>query len=171
MSQTIEDFMTAHPIDPEMYWRDPAQNQLHHFAVTLPEALVLAPPTVVSTHRSKSITLPVVAFEDPERGIRVALRDNFHDRKLSVVSDGPVSFDPSSPGIHDDARTLSPCYFEGFPSPLVFGPYASNPRRFSFEFTGPYVPHGRWTGPTLVQILGTIFGRGKVVEAYLSTLA
>jgi len=111
---------------------------------------------VISTHTSKSIALPVVEYDRKDIGLRVILRDNFHDWKLSVISERPITscFDglfhttpPVEPEYTGDY--LSPCYFEGFPRDLVFGYLSkSDGRRWSAMPSGR---HGVWT--TLFLIL------------------
>lgn len=94
---------------------------------------------VISTHRSKSILLPVCEYTRKDLGLRIVLRNNFYDWKLSVVSERPVIADfaglfhttpPVAPDYTGD--DLRACYFEGFPESLVFGYYEpSNKRRWS----------------------------------------
>lgn len=100
---------------------------------------------VISTHRSKSIVLPVYEMSRPDLGIRLIARDNFHNWKLSVVSQYDVPVDlsglcytspPRDPGYTGDK--LSGCYFEGFPSDLVFGYFDRDRRRFSAELYGEH---------------------------------
>jgi hypothetical protein len=86
---------------------------------------------VISTHRSKSITLPVYNLQHPTLNLQLILRNNFYDWKMSVISQTPIVADfsglfyttpPLDPKYTGDS--LSPVYFEGFPSDLVF-PYYS----------------------------------------------
>lgn len=99
---------------------------------------------VIATHRSKSIDLPVISFERGDLGVRFVVRDNFYNFKLSVVSERPIKCDafqflfktmpPREPDYTGDA--LSSCYFEGFPSDLIFGYYSADSRRWSAEIHG-----------------------------------
>lgn len=92
--------------------------------------------TVISTHRSKSIALPVYELARADLGLRLVLRNNFYDWKLSVISEDPVVADfeglfrttsPIEPAY--TGNELASVYFEGFPRSLVFGYYAESDRR------------------------------------------
>src|ERR1017187_6984741 len=50
-------------------------------------------PDVAGEHRSKSITLPVVRYDRPDLGLSLIVRGNFHDWRLSVISERPVEAD------------------------------------------------------------------------------
>lgn len=125
---------------------------------------------VISTHTSKSICLPVYSLERPDLGLRLVLRDNFYNWKLSVLSEEPIiaNFDglfyttpPPDPGYSGDP--LHPVYFEGFPRDLIFGYYEpSDKKRFSAELWGGNV--ALWT--TLFLILRA---RGVVQPMQWST--
>lgn len=101
---------------------------------------------VISTHRSKSVTLPVYLLEPPGKGIKFVLRDNFYNWKVSVISERPVKVDPlmlfqadppDDPSWSGDV--LASCYFEGFPGDLIFGYYnQSDKKQFSVEIGGDY---------------------------------
>lgn len=96
---------------------------------------------VISTHRSKSIQLPVVSYERPDLGLQFVIRDNFYNWKLSVISEKPIddplfpwlffTVPPTEPEYTGDS--LASCYFEGFPKDLIFGYQSKNPRRWSAE--------------------------------------
>lgn len=112
--------------------------------------------SAISTHRSKSCLLPVVEIVRPDLGLRLTIRDNFYDFKLSVESDScliwsdvttavfPTLFyttpppDPEYTGDH-----LASVYFEGFPKDRIFGYYQpSGGSRFSASICGREEP---WT--------------------------
>jgi len=99
--------------------------------------------TVISTHRSKSVVLPVYNFERPDLGLRFVARENFYNWKLSVISERPIDCDfaglfKTTPPIQPEytGDPLSSVYFEGFPEDLVFGYYETNKCRFSAEIGG-----------------------------------
>ncbi len=99
--------------------------------------------TVVSTHRSKSITLPVVEINNPNIGLTLILRNNFSNWKLSVISAEPIvaPFEymfHTTPPVEPDytGDPLHPVYFEGFPRDLIFSYYSKNNRKFSAEIHG-----------------------------------
>lgn len=94
---------------------------------------------VIGEHRSKSVRLPVYSIERPDLGLRFVLRNNYHDWKLSVISETPIQSDVfpylfhTTPPVDRDytGDELAPCYFEGFPDDLVFGYQSIDPRRWS----------------------------------------
>jgi len=97
---------------------------------------------VISTHGSKGFPLPVYQLERPDLGLRFVLRNNFHDWKLSVISELPIdgvdfaglfrTTPPIDPAYTGDP--LDSVYFEGFPEGMTFGYYeTSDKRRWSAE--------------------------------------
>lgn len=140
----------------EMIWKSAAGDQVVFFRDTIAPLVNVSTGMeyesatigafVISTHRSKSIDLPVVSFERPDLGARFVIRDNFYNFKLSVISERPIDCDafqflfktqpPREPDYTGDA--LSSCYFEGFPSELVFGYYGANRRKWSAEIHGQH---------------------------------
>lgn len=99
---------------------------------------------VISYHTSKSVRLPVFELERPDLGLRLILRDNYYNWKLTVMSALPIVADfdglfyttpPVDPKYTGDP--LAGCYFEGFPRELVFGYYEpSDKRHWSAEING-----------------------------------
>lgn len=105
--------------------------------------------TVISEHRSKSVRLPVYNFDRSDIGLRIILRGNFYNWKISVISDVPIIADfdglfftspPPDPKYTGDC--LSPCYFEGFLYDLIFGYYDLNQSMWSAEISSR---HQLWT--------------------------
>lgn len=102
---------------------------------------------VISTHRSKSIILPVVEYRRPDLGIRFVVRENFYNWKLSVISKEAVDADfsglfPTTPPVDPSytGNALSSVYFEGFPAALIFDYYETAPvyarKQWSAEIWG-----------------------------------
>lgn len=99
---------------------------------------------VIATHTSKSVLLPVYSLERADCSLRLVLRENFFNWKLSVISGEPLDVDFSglfhtTPPIDPSytGNPLASVYFEGFPEDLIFGYYApSDKRRFSAEIWG-----------------------------------
>lgn len=105
--------------------------------------------TVIATHRSKSVELPVYCLtrkatpEDPTE-LQLILRDNFYNWKLSVISNKKIDVDltglcgtkpPTEPEYH--GNDLAPVYFEGFPKHLIFGWYeTSDKKQWSAQIGG-----------------------------------
>jgi hypothetical protein len=98
------------------------------------------PVRVVGEHCSKSVHLPVYEIERPEVGIRITLRNNFHDWKISVLSARPVGQEADFSSLFHTTPPVAPdytgdelhsAYFEGFPRDRIFGYYSADPARFS----------------------------------------
>jgi hypothetical protein len=116
---------------------------------------------VIGEHRSKSVRLPVYSLERPDLGIRLVLRNNYFDWKLTVISEVPIQSDlfpylfktmpPVEPEYTGDE--LAACYFEGFPKDLVFGYQATDPRRWSASLDD----HALWTSVMIcMRVVGAI---------------
>jgi len=111
---------------------------------------------VISTHTSKSVKLPVYQLSRPDLGLRLILRGNFHDWKLSVISEKPITADfaglfHTTPPVEPDytGNELAGVYFEGFPRELVFGYYeASDKLRWSAAIGGQFA---LWTTVFLIM--------------------
>lgn len=157
----------------EMIWKDASSHQIMFARDQLcylvgagldyEEARDLC--TVIATHTSKSVELPVYNFERPDLGLRLVARENFFNWKLSVISETPIVADfgglfKTTPPVAPEytGNPLSSCYFEGFPRELVFGYYeASDKRQWSAEIGGDY---GMYTTLFLImRSLGAIKAR------------
>ncbi len=102
--------------------------------------------TVISEHRSKSTILPVYSLWRKDVGLRIVLRDNFYNWKMSVISDRAVNTylddlffcqPPREPEY--GGNCLDPVYFEGFPPELIFGYYGpSDKKKWSAEVSSDY---------------------------------
>ena len=90
---------------------------------------------VVSTHRSKSVLLPVYQVRHPSDLI-LTMRYNFHDWKISVDAPRPVDINPAS--LFSPNETISQCYLEGFPDDLGYGSYEDDPSCFTAEVSDKY---------------------------------
>lgn len=141
----LQDWVNDHVIGDEMYWKGAAGSQISFVRDRLVSLAgwgrywreTKRSVTVISTHTSKSIELPVYKIERP--GLTLILRDNFHDWKLSVISETPIIADftgmfhttpPIAPKYTGDQ--LSSVYFEGFPEQYIFGYYEpSDKKKFS----------------------------------------
>lgn len=132
----------------EMYYKEASSSQIlfvrDKLAAVLSVGLSIEEykkfVTVISTHKSKSVKLPVYKFSRPDLGLTLFARNNFYNWKLSVISEKPLELDldglcHTTPPIEPDysGNPLSPVYFEGFPEELVFGYYSQNKSKFSAE--------------------------------------
>ncbi len=139
-------------VSPTLYYKGAAIRQCmyvrdvlaHAFAsgLSYEDFLEMVCVNVISTHTSKSTPLPVYEMVRPE--LRIILRNNFYNWKLSVLSESPIDADFSglfhtTPPIEPEytGDSLHHVYFEGFPKDLIFGYYeSSDHRRWSAEMHG-----------------------------------
>lgn len=134
MNQKLETWFKERPDLGNMIWRGAAAQQfsfLQDIVVPLMRGHdECAEARVVSTHKSKSIELPVVEIGMPILGLRVFARDNFHNVAFTVQSENPVTELDTS---HLRFDGLDSCYFEGFERGHIpiYGPYEKDNRRFS----------------------------------------
>ena len=91
---------------------------------------------VISNHMSKSITLPVVQIPLPI-GIKMILRYNFHDWKVSI--DSPFDIIGNFAKLFNPSEQINPIYCEGFKAEWVFAPYDKSKSKFTVElYPGEY---------------------------------
>ena len=103
---------------------------------------------VVSTHFSKSCELPVY-YVKMRNGIKLIMRNNFYDWKMSV--DIPESYAPlpgdflpmdclSHSMVENEGDKIASCYMEGFRKEWCYDAYLPKnpPRRFSIEVPDKY---------------------------------
>jgi hypothetical protein len=154
MDSKLQRWVSEHVVKDEMLWKGAWGDQIQFVRDTLVGLFsaglyyedIAAIPDVISTHRSKSIELPVYELKRSDIGLTLYLRGNFHDWKLSVVSERPIEADftglfHTTPPIDPDytGDSLHPVYFEGFPRELVFGYYEpSDKKRWSACIGGSY---------------------------------
>jgi hypothetical protein len=144
MDSKLQAWVTKHSVRDEMLWKGAWGEQIRfvrdHLLYLVGSGLhfvdLAAIPDVISTHTSKSILLPVYELSRDDIGLRLILRHNFHDWKLSVISERPIVVDFSglfhtTPPVAPDytGNELADVYFEGFPKDLVFGYYESSDKK------------------------------------------
>lgn len=97
-----------------------------------------APVKVVSSHMSKSITLPV--FEIVWQGITIRLRYNFFNWVVSVGVDEMLSWGISDKfrDLFDREAVVNPLYAEGFKSEWVYPSYSESRRNFTVMLRSRY---------------------------------
>lgn len=160
----LQEWAEAHTVGDEMLWKGSFVHQIMFvrdrlvpvFGAGLSYEQRQAVPTVISTHRSKSIELPVYQLSRPDQDLRVILRDNFYDWKMSVLSETPIQpvfsgLFHTTPPIEPEytGNPLSPVYFEGFPQDLIFPYYSqTDGRRWSAEIQGD---EALWTSVFLMM--------------------
>jgi len=134
----LQTWIANNPVASEMLWKGSAENQLKFMRDTIGELLweVKENPEVkvISTHRSKSISLPVYQFT--MNGIIFILRDNFYNWKVSVVSQQDINVDFGK--LFDPSIEIHSCYCEGFPEEFVFGSYNKSKKMFTIDLRDQY---------------------------------
>jgi hypothetical protein len=159
MRVPLQEWISAQTIADEMLWKGAFGHQMMFLRDELLPLIARGLPYekaskevafVISTHRSKSIVLPVVSYERPDVGLRLVVRQNFYNWKLSVISEQPLRNNlteavlprlcHTSPPIDESytGNELANCYFEGFPDDLIFGYFDQSPlgTRWSAEIWG-----------------------------------
>jgi len=118
----------------EAYWeqgffmRDTICNLLREFKAEV---------SVISTHTSKSIKLPVYHIK-LNNGVEFILRNNFYDWKVTVISPISLMLDDELFSNTDD---IAPCYCEGFENEWVLSNYCkdTNNKKFTVEIYSRYL--------------------------------
>lgn len=103
-----------------------------------------APVFVVSTHMSKSCTLPVYKITTPH--FATTFRNNFYDWKVTVEADKPIEDvfgDLIGRGGALGRDVNHACYFEGFEDAWVLDTFERDQQNFSTEVYGGN--YGFWT--------------------------
>jgi len=91
--------------------------------------------TVVSTHTSKSIKLPV--YQIIWHNIIFIIRNNFHDWKVTILSD--ISLDGlEKTRLFNPSEKIDSCYCEGFEENWVCGSYNDDHCHFTVELNTEY---------------------------------
>lgn len=94
------------------------------------------PVLVVNTHTSKSIVLPVYQINLLNGKIKMIIRNNFYDWKISVDSDIELNMDFMD--LFKTDEEIHSVYCEGFKKEQVYGSYNSNKKQFTIEIGDKY---------------------------------
>jgi len=89
---------------------------------------------VVGTHRSKSIILPVFHANLEKDGLRIWMRNNFHDWNISIDSDHPITCD--FPDVFSDDN-YHYCFCQGMED-HKFGTHTENNQKFTVSIADDY---------------------------------
>ena len=123
--------------DDNMLYKDSYWNQIMFVRDKLPYLLAEGYEdfkkitiNVMGTHTSKSIVLPVYEMTIPRVGMKLIMRNNFYDWKVSVISEEEVDIKPGD--LFRD-REIHKVYCEGFKQEYVFGRYSDNKKQFTVE--------------------------------------
>ncbi len=143
MKQLLLSWLRNDEVDDKMIYKNAAERQEVFMRDSVCNYLLHVPAFVISTHRSKSITLPVYGFT-MRNGVKIICRDNFYDWKVSVQlpyrpKEGVIiPKDLVSDGYGKD---IADCYFEGFKEEWVFpafNPDDNEQLNFSIEVNNDY---------------------------------
>jgi len=147
----LQEWISQQTVDDDMLWKGSFGHQMSFIRDELQGLIGVGLEyddqvklgKVISTHRSKSIVLPVVQFHRRDLGLRFTLRNNFFDWKLSVEAPRPITTDfeglfHTTPPLDPDytGNELSSVYFEGFPKEFIFGYYWEDCQRWSASIRG-----------------------------------
>lgn len=122
--QRLDAWIRTNPIDDDLLWKDSALAMFEDFAKFAKE--LRGEPTVVSTHRSKSVLLPVLEVVTPY-GVRCIIRDNFHDVNASVWCPVPCEHDLFGLPAGDEGYL----FFQGFEPDWQLEPFVLGTAGFS----------------------------------------
>jgi len=141
--QLLKDWLKENRIDDNMVYKGGYNHQIEFMITTLGRAFIdLKWDTyenvlkVISTHRSKSIELPVyqIVWHDTE----FIMRNNFHDWKVTVLSDGEPIKGLGKTQLFNPNEKINSCYCEGFEEDWVWGSYNDNNCYFTVELQSEY---------------------------------
>ena len=113
-------------LDPNLSYKNAAYQQFEKIQKF--QSIVEGPAYVISSHTSKSVTLPVVLVETDHADF--ILRDNFHDIKVSVNCPYPCDHDLFGLCAGGDSY-LHDVYFEGFEYKWIYPPFIKGMSQFS----------------------------------------
>ena len=93
--------------------------------------------TVISTHVSKSIVLPVYHIDLRNNyGVEIVMRNNFYDWKISIKS--LIHINTDFMNLFKEDSPISSLYCEGMPEDKVYGMYKHNKNEFTVEIYDQY---------------------------------
>lgn len=134
-------YMRKGNIDDNLIYKKEAIDQMIFVRDRICYYLCKTPPFVISTHRSKSIDLPVYAFT-LKNGIKIICRNNFYDWKVSVILPKPFEYkNDIISDIISNSENIPSCYCEGFDESWVFETYNPDDKsqtKFTVEVSDKY---------------------------------
>ncbi|MBN1325857.1 hypothetical protein JW977_02660 [Candidatus Falkowbacteria bacterium] len=135
--QVLWDWAKANKPSEIMIWAKDFERQIEYVCDTIALQLLRNykyTVTIISTHISKSIKLPVYSIK-VENGLTLIMRGNFHDWNISVKSRLPIRADFTCLRFFTDKET---CFCQGFPENLKFGQYAKDKKEFTVCLANEY---------------------------------
>lgn len=118
-NMTLLEFMRLYPENKTLIYNTYAEKQMCMIRDIISESLLKTPVFVVSVHRSKSCTLPVYAMR-LQNGIKVIMRNNFHDWVVSIISPKEINIPEELVYGLNKNKNITKVYCEGFIDEWVF---------------------------------------------------
>lgn len=94
------------------------------------------PVMVIDTHKSKSIDLPVYEINLKSHNVKIIMRNNFYDWKVSIISSKDILIDFM--GLFNEDEVINEVYCEGFKRNQIFDCYSKDKKKFTFEVIDDY---------------------------------
>lgn len=92
---------------------------------------------VISSHRSKSVPLPVYNMKFDELGIEITMRNNFYNWMITIESIHELNINFMN--LFDKAKKINPIYCEGMDTiGKVFGSFEDSKNKFTVEIQDDY---------------------------------
>jgi hypothetical protein len=146
MNTPLQEWFMANLPNDEMLWKKGMERQVIFIRDTITKAFPLKSYEefkafkdsimVISTHTSKSISLPV--YELNWKGFIFVLRYNFYDWKVSCDCPMLLDIDFKSLNLFKVDAVINPVYCEGFSEFWVYDSYQNNKQKFTVEIQSYY---------------------------------
>ncbi len=148
MNTPLQEWISANNPDEKMYWKNSWSNQVCFVRDEIPALLlpkynnpdystIRDNITVISTHVSKSILLPVYCIK--AYGDKFIMRNNFYDWKVSVETHNIHKINFQKLGIiHDTSEQIKSYVCEGFKEEWVYKPYDEDKWKYTVEINDKF---------------------------------
>jgi len=141
MNIPLQEWINDNNPDEKMLWKKSWSQQVCFVRDEIPDLLstnnkdyqtIRDNITVISTHISKSIDLPVYCIK--ANGDKFILRDNFYDWKVSVETHNVHKIDFQKLGvIYNTSKKINKIYCEGFQDKWVYKSYEEDKWKYTVE--------------------------------------
>lgn len=146
--EKLQIWANSHTPEDNLIWKRSYWNQIMFVRDRLPKAFtknnmeyiqLVENITVISTHTSKSILLPVYHLTIPYIDLSIVIRNNFYDWKVTVTAPSkPLLLGNMFGNLFDPTITIPYYNCEGFPKDKVAGSFATNHQHFTSELGDDY---------------------------------
>jgi len=147
MNIPLQEWISTNIPEKKMYWKDSWSQQVQFVRDVIPRLLcnpngsdymtVRDNITVISTHMSKSIDLPVYCIK--ANGDKFIMRNNFFDWKVSVETHNIHNIDFEKLGVINKTSTqIHQVYCEGFKDEWVYKPYDEDKWKYTIEINDDF---------------------------------